>query len=317
MSNTRVNVAAFGRVAVLMGGWSDEREISLQSGRAVLEALERTGVEAFAVDLTAGAELANLVCGRCDRAFIVLHGKGGEDGVVQGALEAAGIPYTGSGVLGSALGMNKIMSKRIWRQMGLPTPVFIELARGFEPGDVVKSLGLPLAVKPVLEGSSLGVNRVDRVEQLQTAWAEASRYAGPVVAERWIDGDEYAVGFLPDRVLSPVRIEYDNHEFYDYRAKYEDRGTRYLCSNALSLGEAARVQSLSYLAADTLGVTGWGRVDLRRDKQGKFWLLEVNTSPGMTGHSLVPKAAQTDGMDFEEVVIEILATSISNGVCDE
>ncbi len=313
MLNAAAATKSFGRVAVLMGGWSQEREISLQSGRAVLAALERAGVDAFAVDLKHGAELAELGRGRCDRAFIVLHGCGGEDGVVQGALEALHIPYTGSGVLGSALAMNKCMSKRMWQQRGLPTPDFMELAHGFDPDEVAATLGLPLAVKPALEGSSLGVSRVDAAAQLLPAWTEAARYAGPIIAERWISGEEYAVGFLGERVLAPVKLEYDDHEFYDYAAKYEDRGTRYLCPGDLSPGETAQLQSLSYLAAAALDVTGWGRTDLRRDEQGGFWLLEVNTVPGMTGHSLVPKAAQAEGMDFEQTVLEILATSLDGG----
>ena len=316
MLNTKVSATAFGRVAVLMGGWSQEREISLRGGRVVLEALRHAGVDAFAVDLTGGADFADLNSANCDRAFILLHGRGGEDGVVQGALEAMGVPYTGSGVLGSALAMNKIMSKRIWKQVGLPTPDFVELAPGFDPGEVAETLGLPLAVKPALEGSSLGVSRVTRVDELQRAWADASRYPGPVIAERWVDGEEYAVGLLRDRILPPIRIECGNQEFYDYQAKYEDTGTRYLCHDGLSLGETARAQSLSYLAADALGVTGWGRADLVRDGDGRFWLLEVNTSPGMTDHSLVPKAARADGMDFEQTVLEILATSMDDGAGD-
>ncbi len=313
MPDIKADAAAFGRVAVLMGGWSQEREISLRGGRAVLAALERAGVDAFAVDLAAGADLAGLGRDRCDRAFIALHGRGGEDGVVQGALEAMNVPYTGSGVLGSALAMNKLMSKHVWKQMKMPTPDFVELAVGFESAAVVETLGLPLAVKPALEGSSLGVSRVDCAERLPRAWAEASRYEGPVIAERWIDGEEYAVGFLRDRVLPPVRLEYDDHEFYDYQAKYEDNGTRYLCAGGLSPGETARLQALSYIAADVLGVAGWGRTDVMRDRRGRFWLLEVNTVPGMTDHSLVPKAACADGMDFEQTVLEILATSLSGG----
>ncbi len=314
---TETAAKTFGRVAVLMGGWSQERDISLRSGDAVLSALKSVGVDAFAVDLKGGAELAGLGRERFARAFIALHGRGGEDGVVQAVLEAMRIPYTGSGVLASALAMNKLMSKRLWKQMGLSTPDFMELASGFVPGDVVEMLSLPLAVKPALEGSSLGVSRVNSADQLQQAWVEASRYEGPVIAERWIDGEEYAVGILRDRVLPPVKLEYDNHVFYDYQAKYEDNGTRYLCSDGLSPGETARLQSLSYLAADALVVTGWGRADLRRDANGKFWLLEVNTSPGMTGHSLVPKAAQADGMDFEQTVLEVLSTSLDGGGCDE
>ncbi len=312
-----VDAKCFGRVAVLMGGWSKEREISLRSGNAVSSALKRAGVDAFEVDIDGGAGLCALDRDRCDRAFIALHGRGGEDGVVQGALEAMRIPYTGSNVLGSALAMDKMMSKRVWKQAGLPTPGFVELASGFDAEDVVETLGLPLAVKPALEGSSLGVSRVDSAQRLFDAWREASAYEGPVIAERWIEGEEYAVGFLNDRVLPPVKIECRGREFYDYKAKYEDAATEYSCPNGLSAGETAKLQSLSYRACDALGVTGWGRIDLRRDRRGGFWLLEVNTVPGMTDRSLVPRAAQAEGIDFEQAVLEILATSLNGGGSDE
>ncbi len=308
-----VDAKRFGRVAVLMGGWSKEREISLRSGRAVSAALERAGVDAFAVDLESGAGLWSLERERCDRAFIALHGRGGEDGVVQGALEAMRVPYTGSGVLGSALAMDKMMSKRVWKQIGLPTPDFVELASGFDAEDVVETLGLPLAVKPALEGSSLGVSRVDSAQALPGAWREAAGYGSPVLAERWIDGEEYAVGFLGDRILSPVRIECRGHEFYDYEAKYKDTATEYSCPDGLSAGETAKLQSLCYRAYDALGVAGWGRVDLRHDRRGRFWLLEVNTVPGMTDRSLVPRAAQAEGIDFEQTVLGILETSLNGG----
>ena len=313
MSEHTTDVAKldFGRVAVLMGGWSQEREISLQSGKAVLSALQGSGVDAFELDLKCGGDVATLGGERCDRAFIALHGRGGEDGVVQGMLEAMRIPYTGSGILGSALAINKLMSKRMWRQTGLPTPDFMELARGFDPDDVVDLLGLPLAVKPVLEGSSFGIHRVDSAECLQAAWADAASYGCQVIGERWIDGDEYTVGFLRDRILPPLKLEYDQHKFYDYQAKYEDSGTRYLCRDGLSVAATAQIQALAYRAANTLDVAGWGRVDLMRDRRGKFWLLEVNTVPGMTSHSLVPKAAQIEGVDFECATLEILATSLN------
>ena len=309
------SIKHFGRVAVLMGGWSRERHISLQGGHAVLLSLKSSGVDAFAVDIVSGADVVSL---DCDCAFIALHGKGGEDGVVQSVLEAKCIPYTGSGVLGSALAMNKIMSKRMWMQAGLLTPDFVELAAGFDPEDVIKELGLPLVVKPALEGSSFGVSRVDDVGRLFEAWQKASVYGSSVIAERWIEGEEYAVGFLRDCILPPVGLEFNGHDFYDYEAKYEDKGTRYICPTSLSIAETASVQSLSYLAANALEVSGWGRVDLRRDRHGRFWLLEINTSPGMTGHSLVPKAALVEGMDFDRVALEVLATAaIGNEVDDE
>ena len=298
---------SFGRVAVLMGGWSHEREISLQSGRAILSSLKRLDIDSFAVDVASGADIINL---DCDRVLIALHGKGGEDGVIQGALEAMRIPYTGSGVLSSALSMNKLMCKRLWQQMRLPTPDFIELARGFSTEDVVNRLQLPLAVKPVVEGSSLGVSYVETADQLLMAWEEALRYRCPVMAERWIEGEEYAVSFLQNCILPPIKLEFSNHDFYDYKAKYEDDTTRYICSDILTIGEMANIQSLSYVAASALDITNWGRVDLRRDKEGKFWLLEVNTCPGMTSHSLMPKSAQAEGIDFDQLVLELLKTSL-------
>ena len=301
---------SFGRVAVLMGGWSREREISLKSGRGVLASLKNSGVDAFAADIVSGTDVFAL---DCDRAFIALHGKGGEDGVVQSVLEAMHVPYTGSPVLGSALAMNKIMSKRVWMQAGLPTADFVELAPGFDPEDVVEQLGLPLAVKPALEGSSLGVSRVDAADQLPEAWQRSSAYEFPVIAERWIAGEEYAVGFVQDHILPPVKLEFDGHDFYDYEAKYGSGGTRYICPCGLSVADTANIQSLSYLAADALQVDGWGRADLRRDCHGHFWLLEINTSPGMTAHSLLPKSARAEGMDFDQVVLKILETAVEKG----
>ncbi len=300
-------IKRFGRVAVLMGGWSREREISLQSGSAVLASLKNSGVDAFAADIASGTDVFTL---ECDRAFIALHGKGGEDGTVQSVLEAMRVPYTGSAVLGSALAMNKVMSKRLWMQAGLPTADFVELAPGFDPEDVVEQLGLPLAVKPALEGSSFGVSRVDRIGQLFEAWQRSSAYDSLVIAERWIAGEEYAVSFLQDRILPPVKLEFDGHDLYDYAAKYEDDGTRYLCPCGLSVADTAHIQSLSYLAADALQVDGWGRADLRRDGNGCFRLLEINTSPGMTTHSLLPKSARAEGMDFDQVVLKILETAV-------
>ena len=307
------SVKRFGRVAVLMGGWSQEREISLKSGRTVLESLKSSGVDAFAADIAAGADIFAL---DCDRAFIALHGKGGEDGVVQSVLEAMHVPYTGSAVLGSALAMDKAMSKRLWMQAGLPTANFVELAPGFDPEDVVEQLGLPLAVKPALEGSSLGVSRVDNADRLFEAWQQASAYGVAVIAERWIAGEEYAVGFLRDRILPPIKLEFNGHDFYNYEAKYEDDNTHYICPCGLSVADTAHIQSLSYLAASALQVDGWGRADLRRDAEGRFWLLEINTSPGMTEHSLVPKSARVEGMDFDQVVLKVLETAVENGAGD-
>ena len=299
----------FGRVAVLFGGWSSEREISLRSGDCVLAGLQKAGVDAFGLDLDEPAKAIHVLSeASFDRAFIMLHGKGGEDGTIQGILETRGIPYTGSGVLGASLTMDKLLTKRIWLSENLPTPRFIELHRGFDADYVAENLGLPLAVKPALEGSSIGISKVTSVGELPSAWEKAAQRGGKVFAERWIEGDEYTVAFVGDQIFSPIRVELQR-EFYDYRAKYKDDGTHLVFADDLSVACVARLQGLAWIAAELLDVRGWGRVDLLRDTGGKFWLLEVNTVPGMTDHSLVPTAAKHDNFDFERLTLEILATS--------
>jgi D-alanine-D-alanine ligase len=299
--------ADFGKVAVLMGGWSAEREISLKSGQAVLAALRRKGVDAYGID--AGNDmLARLREGAYDRAFIALHGRGGEDGVVQGALEVLGLPYTGSGVLGSALCMHKLLAKRAWRGAGLATPEFIVLEAGFDPGTVTQQLGYPVAVKPVLEGSSLGVTKVESEAGLIVAYENAQRFGGPVIAERWIKGKEYTAAMLGDMSLPLIRLE-TPRAFYDYEAKYFSDSTRYHCPCGLSAQEEQGLQRFARQAFETLGAGGWGRVDFMVDEQGQPWLIEVNTVPGMTDHSLVPMAARAVGIEFDELVLRILMTA--------
>ncbi len=265
-----------------MGGTSAEREISLKSGAAVLGALQRRGVDAHAVD--PDALVLQLLQERgFDRAFIMLHGRGGEDGVIQGALEAIGMPYTGCGVLGSALGMDKYRCKLLWQGAGLPTPSFALLR---QPGDLADAaaLGFPLMVKPVHEGSSIGMARADDSEQLAAAQEAAAGYDSLVLAERWIEGEEYTCAVLGERTLPIIRLE-TPRGFYDYKAKYNSDSTRYHCPSGLSKEREAQFRAMSLEAFQALGGVGWGRVDLLTDVAGKPWLLEVNTVPGMTDHS--------------------------------
>lgn len=298
-----------GRVAVLMGGHSAERSISLASGRECLAALQALGVSAEAFD-PAQRPITELV--DYDRAFIALHGPGGEDGVIQGALEAMGLPYTGSGVLASALGMDKLRSKCVWQAMGLPTPPFRVLRSGDDPGAVIAALGLPLFVKPLCEGSSMGTARVDEAAGLADAAEQARAFGDAVLVERCIEGPEYTVALLDDQVLPAIRIEVDA-AFYDYRAKYQSDATRMVLPCGLSDRAEARMGQLAQQAFAAIGASGWGRVDLMADADGAFWLLEVNTIPGMTDHSLVPAAAGARGIGMDALVARILLTSWRHG----
>lgn len=298
-------IADAGRVAVLAGGWSGEREISLKSGAAILAALRRRGVDAHCFD---PAQQAFAALAEFDRVFIALHGRGGEDGVSQGALEVMGLPYTGTGVLGSALGMDKLRSKLIWHGLGLPTPPFVRLDSEAALGRVEAELGFPVMVKPSREGSSLGMTRVDGSAALLNAWRIASRYDDAVFAERWIDGLEYTVSLLGAQALPAIRIE-SASAFYDFDAKYRASETRLHCPCGLSGQAEAALAELAAAAFDAVSGSGWGRVDLMRDTEGAFWLLEVNTVPGMTDHSLVPMAARAAGIEMEELVWRILRTS--------
>ncbi len=297
----------FGRVAVLMGGDSAEREISLRSGAAVLAALQQRGVDAHGID--AGADvLRELETGRFDRAFIMLHGRGGEDGVIQGALERIGMPYTGSGVLGSALGMDKYRTKALWRGLDLPTPesVLIEDAAGLEDA---AAIGFPLMIKPSREGSSIGMAKVEDASQLRQAWETARGFDASVLAERWIVGREYTASVLQGQALPLIRLE-TPHRFYDYEAKYQADTTSYHCPCGLSGAQESELQQLCLQAFVAVGAEGWGRVDLMLDEAQRPWLIEVNTVPGMTDHSLVPMSARVAGIEFDELVLRILATSL-------
>jgi D-alanine-D-alanine ligase len=303
----------FGRVAVLMGGTSSEREVSLDSGRNVLEALVGRGVDAVAVDGIPAlvAALTGSVGGRFDRVFNILHGNrgGGEDGVLQGLLEALGVPYTGSGVLGSALSMDKIRSKQVWQSLGLPTPGYVSLERGDDVVAAAHELGLPVIVKPACEGSSVGISRCFRDADLAAAVELAARYEGPMLVEKLIEGDEYTVAVLGTDALPSIRIV-PAGEYYDYHAKYVAEDTQYLCPGATGVVEQ-EFGSLALAAFLAVDCSGWGRVDFMRDRSGRSWLLEVNTAPGMTSHSLVPKAARNLGIEFDELVWRVLETSLA------
>jgi D-alanine-D-alanine ligase len=300
---------AFGRVAVLMGGASAEREISLMTGKAVLAALVARGVRATAFD-PAERPLTALVDENVERVWIALHGPGGEDGAVQGALEWLGVPYSGSGVLGSALGMDKLRTKQIARAAGVATPPWLVLAGATDCERAVAELGLPLAVKPASQGSSVGMSRVENAADLPAAWRAASALDPVVIAERWITGGEYTVGILQGEALPAIRIE-TPRAFYDYQAKYFAEDTRYLIPCGLgAAGEAALAQAALVTFA-AVGAAGWGRVDFVAGADGEPLLLEINTVPGMTSHSLVPMAAQAAGIDFAELAWRILETSFA------
>ena len=299
---------AFGKVAVLMGGWSAEREVSLKSGKAVLEALLSRGVDAHGIDVDRNI-IQTLQAGHYDRVFNILHGRGGEDGVIQGALETLGLPYTGSGVMASALSMDKLRTKQLWQGAGLPTPPFEVLGEGFDPAAVVARLGLPMMVKPATEGSSIGMSKVSSEEQLQAAWELASKYDATVLAEAWISGGEYTAAILGRQSLPLIRLE-PMVEFYDYDAKYISNETQYHCPCGLAAAKEAELQQLALRAFDALGARGWGRVDIMLDGEGRPWLLENNTLPGMTDHSLVPMAAKAAGIEFDALVERILELSM-------
>ena len=304
--NVEMNVRQFGRVAVLLGGTAAERPISLLSGHEVLNALQAAGVNAEAFDPAerSVAELADY-----DRAFIVLHGRGGEDGTMQGLLELMKIPYTGSGVLASAVGMDKARTKLIWLGAGLPTPAYRRLLAGMDFNKVATDLGLPLMIKPAHEGSSIGMCKVMKAEELPQGYAAAAAYDSEVIAERWITGSEYTIVILGDRALPVIRLQTDRN-FYDFEAKYQSNDTQYLCPCGLLEAKEKELQALALEAFRIVGARGWGRIDAMMDEQGQFWLLEVNTVPGMTDHSLVPMAARAEGMAFQQLVLTILAQTL-------
>lgn len=308
MMATAAMQAKFGKVAVLYGGWAAERPVSLNSGAAVLKALQDSGVDAHGIDVDRNI-ISVLQVGQFDRVFNILHGAGGEDGVLQGALEILGIPYTGCGVMASAISMDKLMTKRVWAGAGLPTPAYRVLTAETDFAAVVAELGLPLMVKPATEGSSIGMSKVTAAADLEGAFHKAVQCSSTVIAEQWITGAEYTAGIVAGESLPLIRLEVPG-EFYDYEAKYLRDDTRYHCPCGLEAAEEQAMQALARQAFAAVGGRGWGRVDLMRDAQGKAWLIEVNTNPGMTDHSLIPMGARAVGLDFNALVVRILETTL-------
>jgi len=306
-SMNAIDLAAFGRVAVIMGGTSAEREISLRSGSEVLKGLLAAGVDAFAIDLgNAGANpVAQLLEHDFDRAFLILHGRGGEDGTIQGVLEMLGKPYTGSGVAASALGMDKLRCKQLWQGAGLPTPAFAVLDADTDLSLVEAQLGYPMMVKPAHEGSSIGMSKVRDRAELESAYAAAREYDSCVIAEQWVNGPEFTIALLNGRALPVIRLE-TPHDFYDFDAKYAAADTHYHFDTRLTEQQTDALQKLALQAFNVAGCRGWGRIDAMMDAEGHFQLLEVNTAPGMTDHSLVPMAARQAGIGFEQLVVDIL-----------
>lgn len=300
-----------GKVGVLLGGRSAERAVSLKSGNMVLAALKAKGVDAHAFD-PGERGLADLIGERFERVFIALHGRFGEDGTIQGALELLGIPYTGSGVLASALAMDKRRSKLLWQAVGVPTPRYEVLQPGSDFAAVARRLGLPLMVKPANEGSSIGMSKVKQERELEEAYAQAVNYDRVVIAEQFVDGVELTAGILGEQALPLIRLE-TPRDFYDYEAKYVADDTRYIIPCGLPPESENAIRSESLRAFAALGCRGWGRVDLMLDRAGKPYFLEVNTSPGMTDHSLVPMAARHAGMDFGELCVRILEFATLEG----
>ncbi|MBL8471828.1 MAG: D-alanine--D-alanine ligase [Rhodocyclaceae bacterium] len=294
----------FGKVAVLMGGSSAEREISLMSGTAVLNALRARGVDAHAFDpaATSPCALRELGYARC---FIALHGRGGEDGTLQGVLDILGLPYTGSGVMASAIAMDKWRTKMIWQSAGLPTPQYRIVDANTDWQALARELGMPLFIKPAREGSSVGVAKIERVEHLAEAYASAAGHDALVLAEQFIAGQELTAPFLGDTALPLIRIEAPQGN-YDYQNKYFTDSVRYHCPSGLDEATETALRELVLRAGALLGCRGWGRTDLMLDADKRPWLLEMNTSPGMTGHSLVPMSARAAGIGFEDLCLRIL-----------
>ncbi len=299
------------KVAVLMGGWSAEREVSLNSGKAVFDALVRQNVNAVAIDADRNV-CHELKQGSYSHVFNMLHGRGGEDGVIQGALDLLKIPYTGSGVLGSALAMDKLRCKQLWMGVGLPVPEYCELETEADCEQAIQELGLPLMIKPVLEGSSIGISKVNTVEEMLPAWKAACDCGGTIIAEKFIVGDEYTAAIVNDRVLPMIRLQ-TSHDFYDYQAKYVSDDTQYICPCGLSADVESELAIMMKKAFDTIMAESWGRVDFMLDDRQQPWLIEVNTVPGMTDHSLVPMAARQAGLSFDQLVMEILQGASVHG----
>lgn len=302
-------MTSFGRVAVLMGGIAAEREVSLRSGQAITQALQQAGVDAYALDVTRLEQLVE-ISQAYDRAFIALHGRWGEDGQVQAILQSLNMPFTGSQMAASALAMDKLRTKWLWRGAGLSTPDFVQVSQ-FQPLDLENfDLTFPLIVKPCHEGSSIGMRKVYTLDELQQAVEFAQQYDSEVLIEQWVTGREFTVGVLNGQVLPTIELK-TTHDFYDYSAKYQSNDTQYICPCELSEVLQAQIDQLVLRGFDVVGAKGWGRMDLLVDDDNQAWLIELNTVPGMTDHSLVPKAAKVMGLSFEELVVEILKTSLN------
>jgi len=311
MNTGHIVPSTFGKVAVAMGGDAAEREISLVSGKAVLDALISKGIDAFGFD-TKNESLEQLKELGVNRVFNIIHGRGGEDGLLQGALDMLKVPYTGSGVLGSALGMDKLRTKLCWSGSDIPTPAWYVLRTKTDVENCAKKLGFPVIVKPSLEGSSLGMAKANNIEELHVAHVNAADFNCDVIAEQWVEGKEYTVAILGKTALPMIKLQ-TPHDFYDYEAKYQANSTQYDCPCGLPVEKEQQLQTLALDAFQILGGSGWGRVDLMLDASGNPWFLEINTVPGMTSHSLVPMAAQQAGYNFETLVCKILETSFHDG----
>ena len=299
-----MNVAALGKIAVLMGGTSAERAVSLKSGQAVYSALQQSGADVVAIDIQAHA-IEQLTGADFDVAFIALHGRGGEDGTIQGVLEWLDKPYTGSGVMASALAMDKWRTKLIWQAAGLPTPKAFLLNADSDWSYLIDELNTDAIVKPAREGSSIGMRKVHTADELRDSFNFACEYDGLVLAESWVQGAEFTVAIVDGKALPAIQLK-TSHAFYDYDAKYQANDTQYLLPCGLPADKEMELQQLALKAFDVIGGQGWGRIDVMQDQSGQFWLLEANTSPGMTDHSLVPMAAAAIGMTFPQLVINLL-----------
>jgi len=303
-------VLELGKVAVLMGGTASEREVSLRSGQAVTQALIAQGVDAHSEDVTQLIDLQR-IAKQYDRAFIALHGRWGEDGVVQAILDDLKLPYTGSGMAASAVAMDKLRTKWMWMGAGLPTPGFVWVSESM-PLDIESfDLPFPVIVKPSHEGSSIGMRKVYDLEELQDAVAYAQKFDSEILIEQWITGREYTGAVLDNKALPLIQLK-TTHDFYDYDAKYKSNDTQYICPCGLDSETESEIQELVLQAFQVLGSKGWGRVDIMLDEDDQAWLIELNSVPGMTGHSLVPMAAKAAGFDFQDLVVEILKTTLSS-----
>lgn len=309
LSQSRRKPTEYGKVGVLMGGESAEREVSLNSGRAVLEALVKAGIDAHGVDVRHATLLSVLQQQNFDMVFIALHGGAGENGQIQALLDFMRIPYTGCGMEASAISMNKQITKDIWLTHDLPVLPGMRLEEGFNPQDVIAQFGLPLAVKPASEGSTVGVSRVNDVNELMPAFQEAEKFGHYTIVEPWVVGDEYTVGILGEDVLPSIKIK-PASSYYDYHAKYTANDTQYLIPSGLTNAEERALQDICLKAFRAVGCEGWARLDLIRDRHGKFWLLEINTVPGLTDHSLLPKMVYSLGFTFVDLVLTIMETAV-------